>query len=585
MNRTLVRKSLALLLLAALAACGANAAGGAIPQSAAPDRAGSVPPVVRTDADGILARFVGVGDSLTAGYQAGGFLGQTGVPNPLKPGTTIAPGQENGWWADVDEEISGLPIDVAIASEYNPATSPLPLIAGPGLDNQLVPATGLAPFNQSKTGDSCTFDGGFDAKGYLLSGLNRVRLNPHPTVLQRDFGVPGITLHEANVLFQPQTNTCKSIPGIPGLLNLITAGESGTFWPVLGNYAAMQRQLSEANAAARVRPTLATVWLGANDVLKYMGSGGRFIGGDQTPDQVAADIRQTVQTLKNAGAKTVVATLPNVLMTPYFMRVTIPKSNAVCNYQTYVYCVLSVVGLGAKAAELTTEIAKAYHLDTPGGCTPLSTTEPCGYLTLQGALQSLAYYLANYPNLPDLDCSGPNFTKPCVPGSGIGTYYITPALAAKIQILNESVNAGIIKGATYTQSGLLDVTTIFDGITSGDPKNPYYAQAISINPGVCCTLSGGGGEAGKADTGLVSFDGLHPSNTGYALIAFYAIKTINARYGTHIREIDVRKAYKGTRCSNPAYCFPDVYAPHGSAAHPQWDAWRDRVHALGLDHR
>ncbi|MBV8656124.1 MAG: hypothetical protein JO160_08770 [Candidatus Eremiobacteraeota bacterium] len=504
-----------------------------------------------SSARSILTTFVGVGDSLTAGYQAGGFLGDTNVKDPLVPGVLVRPGQENGFWADVDEMISGLPDATAIAKMYDPSTSPLPLIKGPGLNNQLVPAQPPTPFGLLKSGDACTDDHGFNAAGYLLSGLPVVRMNP-TTKNIRDFGVPGITLHEANVLFEPQSDTCVPLPGVPGLLALIVDGESSTFWPVLGNYAGMGTGLSEARAAASVHPTLATVWLGANDLLKYMGSGGRFTGHDSGP-QAREDLIQTIQTLQYAGAKTAVANLPDVLLTPYFLRVTIPHGMKICKVQTYAFCVL--VGLGFPpntAAPLVLKIATSYHLVAPG-CVPASTTSPCGYLTLQGALGALQYYLANSNTLPDLDCTGANFTKPCVPGSGIGTYYITPPFAAKIQALNNDINTGIGSAATYTQSAFVDVRSIFDGISSGDPANPYFQFATSINPGTCCTLA--------ASAGLVSFDGLHPSNTGYAMVAHYFIEAINQRYGTHIRQIDVRKVYKGTRCSNKLYCFADVYAP------------------------
>ena len=60
---------------------------------------------------------------------------------------------------------------------------------------------------------------------------------------------------------------------------------------------------------------------------------------------------------------------------------------------------------------------------------------------------------------------------------------------------------------------------------------------------------------------MLSFDGLHPSNTGYALIAYEFISTINKAYGTHIPQIDYRAVYDGKRCSNGAYCFADPYAP------------------------
>lgn len=549
MNGT-VKKIFALAALAAICACSAPSGGisnAALPPAPASHR-------VKERGRGLLSTIVGVGDSLTAGYQAGGFLGATGVKNPLEPGQLVPPGQENGWWADLYEMTSSLPEATAIDRMYDPATSPLPLIQAPGLNNQLVQAPELVGL--LKSGNTCTADNGFNAQGYLLSGLHVTRMNPASTLI-RNVAVPGITAHEANTISEPQNDTCTPIPGIPGLLAAVVDDEANTFWPVLGNFAYMGSHLTEVNAAASLHPTLATVWLGANDVLKYMGSGGRFVGGDSSVAQAKADLLEAIQTLKYAGAKTVVLNLPNVLETPYFMRATIPRhANEACKIRTYLYCIIKTVLGGATATTLTTQVATAYHLSTPNGCVPASTSKPCGYVTLQGALEGFQYFQGpgKFKNLPDFDCTGPQFSKPCVAGSGLGTYYITPGFAAKIQALNNNVNAGINDAATYTQSAFVDVSTIFDGIVSGNPSNPYFAQVASINPGVCCTLASG--------AGLVSFDGLHPSNTGYALIAYYVIRAINQRYGQHIREIDIMKAYNGTRCPNKLECFPDVYAPH-----------------------
>src|ERR1700722_13142678 len=133
MNHGNVRRILSLAVLCAVAACSSS---GATPAIAPAGNATTVKPQT---VNPILAKIVGVGDSLTAGYQANGMLGQANAPNPLEPGTPIPPTQENGFWADVDEQASGLPIEQAIAREFDPATSPLPLIAAPGINNQLVP--------------------------------------------------------------------------------------------------------------------------------------------------------------------------------------------------------------------------------------------------------------------------------------------------------------------------------------------------------------------------------------------------------------------------------------------------------------
>lgn len=532
-----LRKMIAFVIAASLTACGGGGGSGStVPNGGGGNGTGGSP---------LLSRIVGVGDSLTAGYQAGGMLGATGVEDPLFPGISVPPTQEQGYWADVDEQASGLPLSQAIAREFDPAVSPLPLIAGPGINNQVVPAIG-APFGQEKPGNSCTADGGFDAAGYLLGPSKRVRMNPTSTTI-RDVAVPGITLHEANVLTEPQSNTCKTLPGIRGLLQQVVDGESSTYWPVLRNFSNMGPQLTMVNAAASLKPTLAMVWLGANDVLKYMGSGGLFHGGDNSAGQAAADEREAIATLRQAGARVVVANLPNVLETAYFMRTTLP-TQATCNknYQTYSTCVFEAVLQVplATAAGLTTALANTYHLATPGGCVPASTTNPCGYLTLPGAFAVVSYYHQT-GKLPDLDNGKP--------GSGLGAYYITPPFAAKVQALNDVINTGIDNAAQQTSTPLVDVTSIFSGVASGKASDPYFQMAISINPGTCCTLGFEGG--------LLSFDGIHPSNTGYALVAYAFIATINAAYGANIPQIDVKAAYNGTRCGNVNHCYQDPYAP------------------------
>lgn len=545
MNAIMLRRLLAALAVTALAACGGGSGSSTVP--AAPHNPGG------GSGNGLLSRIVGVGDSLTAGFQADGFLGQTGVKDPFDSYITIHPGQENGFWAYLDEQASGLPTSQAVATMYDPAQSPLPLIAGPGINNQIVPGL-QTPIGFEKPGNACADYHGFNAAGYLLNQSARVRMNPASTTI-RNVAVPGITLHEANTLSQPQSTTCRQLSGIQGLLAQVVDGESSTFWPVLRNFSNMGSGLTMVNAAASLKPTLATVWLGANDVLKYMGSGGRFHGGDANSAQAASDVSAAVGALEHAGAKVVVADLPNILRTPYFMRVSQPKSyrrdclnTPVQTYATCVFGTLIPFASPQTYEGITNHVAVQYHLSTPGGCEPASTAKPCGYLTLQGTLAVAQYWGAHNEKFPDLDNG--------VPGSGLGTYYITPAFAGRIQSLNDAVNLGIRNAAAQKRAPLVDVTAIFDGIASGKTSNRYYRQATSIGSGstFCCTLAYWNG-------GLLSYDGLHPSNTGYALLAYAFIATINGAYGAKIPQIDIRAVYNGTRCSDKLQCYPDPYAP------------------------
>jgi hypothetical protein len=553
-----VNKSLAVLTLAALAACGGGGGGGG-PAAFVPGNGGQ-----RPDGSPILARIVGVGDSLTAGYQADGFLGATNLKNPLNPGTFVPPTQQSGWWTLLYEQASGLPLDTIIADMYDPAKSPLPLIKGPGLDNQIVPDTlpsSSAPFGQFKGSDPCTYDGGFDQDGFSLRGSARVRIDPTATTV-RDFGIPGLTLHEAITIHQPQTSTCLPLPGIPGLLSDVVNEESGTFWPVLRNFTKLGGHLTEVNAAASLHPTLATVWLGANDVLKYMGSGGRFVGGDRNAGQAEGDVRATIAALEREGARVVVANLPNIVQTGFFQLVETPEKAADCRIRTYAYCfVVDVAGLPQNSVKV---LADRYHLSTPGGCVPASVSKPCGYLTLPGVIAIINYYFKYY-DYPDLDCAVPAPHCKSTPGSGLGMNYITPEFSGKVQALNNAVNEGIDNAAAASHVPLVDIHKVFQGLASGNPSNPYFHMAAEINHGICCTIGyvhEPSGSFTPAPGGILSFDGIHPSNTGYALIANVFIGVINEAYGTQIPLVDIAAVYNGTRCSNKKYCFKDPYAPH-----------------------
>src|SRR5580698_8503618 len=150
MNHGIARRILALSALAAVSAC--SSASGTSPSLPSTTAQQIKPATVNP----ILANIVGVGDSLTAGYQSDGMLGEE-FPNPLQQGYQVHPTQENGFWALVDEQASGLPINDAVAREYDAAVSPLPLIKAPGINNQIVPANQPPGFNMFKA-DQCTYD-------------------------------------------------------------------------------------------------------------------------------------------------------------------------------------------------------------------------------------------------------------------------------------------------------------------------------------------------------------------------------------------------------------------------------------------
>jgi lysophospholipase L1-like esterase len=450
----------------------------------------------------LFRRIVGIGDSLTAGEQSGGLLGATGVTSPVSgfPNNVVPPGQENGFWSLLYQQATGTPA----AAMYNPATSPLPLIAGPGLFAQLV-LTSTGSF--AVTHSPCD---AFNNAAFGSSSPATVRLNP--STLPLDLGIPGATVHEALFMVAPLTGPPTgpgcSYPLSPAdpstALQPVVSGESEAFYPILGTLARNVQPLTQVGAAVSLHPSLVTVWLGANDLLKYIFSGGR--APSDTPAQMQADIGAILRDLHAAGARVVVANLPNVLQTPQFFQ-----------GGSTLIATLEAAPFNVPAAAAS---AVAGYLQTTYG------VGANGYLTETGFFKVVAA-LQGGSVTPVLSAPGD---------------FLTDAFAAQVQALNDAYNAAIGAAASATGTPLVDIHGLFATIAG--------AGGIPINPPYCCSLRFGGG--------LLSLDGLHPSNTGYAIIANAFIQTIDAAFGTSVPQL--------TSAQLLAISQTDPYAPPGGFA-------------------
>lgn len=487
-------RPLAALALIALAAC----SGG---PTAPPTANGGGPAPV--PAGGAVV--VGMGDSLTAGEQSNGLLGDPTVTNPASsyPGGAVPPGQMFGWFAQFYQQMTG-----------TPASPILPLIKGPGLLSQIV-LNSKTLF--ASTHPSCD---AFNQAAYSLSASASTRLVPTAPTL--DLGVPGITMHEAVAMTGPLTGPptgagCNfvSIPGDPtsgGLQTLVNA-ESTTFYPVLGGFqGALGSNLTQLNAAVSMKPQLTTVWLGANDLLKFIFSGSKSPITD-SPTQLATDLTQIVTSLKATGSKVIVANLPDVLTTPQFF----PQAKISADLQR--------LGAPANAANAVVAYLASQYGVTAGG-----------YLTESGFLAVLQNLMAGNVT-PNLDPSGP--------GSGLGAAYLTPAFAAQAQALNTGYNQAIGQVVTASGSGvaLADVHAAFVAIASA---------GYSPVPGETMTLQFGGG--------LLSWDGLHPSNVGYAAIANIFIQAADTQLGMTIPPLGAAQLAAIANGGGPIP--PDPYNPY-----------------------
>lgn len=431
-------------------------------------------------------RFVGMGDSLTAGVQSNGLLG-VAAPNPVPGspfGAFVPPTQSNGFWALVWSKMNHG------ANPGDPNISPLPLMAAPGVGTVLVPNSQGAP---TPITGACNALNGI---AYTFGTAMQSRLNPH--VAPFDVGIPGQTMHEAVYQYQP-TGPCKPPPGPVGALAALLP-ENGYFYPILGNFGVTVTQLQ---AAMSLRPALTTVWLGSNDLLKFAFSNGQV--GPTDPAQFAGDLTTIIRSLQKSGSKVAVANLVDVLHAAFFFPG--PQIVAVITAK-FVSLGLPPSVAAAFANQLAAEILKESGVGPNGG-----------WLTLQGLGKTFTAFQNGSPTIGLLPTGD----------------YVTAALGVRLQQSNNALNSVINGVAQQNGAALVDINGTFHKIVANGGIYP-------LNP-KCCSLIYGGG--------FFSLDGIHPSDTGYAVLANAFISTIDSSFGYNIPFVDVNAIY-----------LNDPFAPH-----------------------
>jgi lysophospholipase L1-like esterase len=475
MKRSLRNSLLAAVTIASLTACGGGAANNPI---ANPYPKASTAPT--TSGQSVLTRIVGVGDSLTAGEESDGLIGVTAA-NPLFPATSVQPelpaSQPYGFWADLYNAVNGA----------NSAKAVLPLMQSPGLGTFLVVTT-TGGLTSPQT--SCS---GLNLDAFSAGTVSMTRVSP--SVQPLDVAVPGQLVHEALAQTAPQ-GPCQAVAVAPGSL---FQAETTNFLPILGNFGGM----TQVQAARSLHPTLTTVWLGANDLLKYALSEGAF--GPTPSSSIQNDLTTIVQTMQQGGSQVAIANLPDVLLTPLF--ISIP--NVPVQATDPLPVLLQTLSAGAINAANATAISNA--VVTANSLTAGS------YITFS-AIGSIIAIASGGAVPTTLVASGEA---------------LTATFAAQVQTENTAYNTAIAAVASTTGAALVDIHALFVQAA---------ATGVAVNPPTCCALTPFGG--------LTSWDMLHPSYTGYAIIANAWITAINAKFGTTITPVSVTAAYQA-----------DPYAP------------------------
>jgi lysophospholipase L1-like esterase len=290
-----------------------------------------------------------------------------------------------------------------------------------------------------------------------------------------DVAVPLQTV--ADALNRRPDNNLNSTDTIQAATDLVLGFPCPVLFPCPPQSPA-QTQVEQAVAR---RPSLIVIEIGSNDILRAITSG--QLGSFSDPAGQAAffadfnsNYGKLMDALAGTNAKLVVGNIPDVIQAAYFIR--IPALAAAANIPV---------------AQLTAALGVSAD----------------DYLTLD-AFPTVEQILTNArPGPLPATCSG---NTPCV---------ITAAQATLVRLAVQQMNT-IIAAQTVLHGAVpVDLFSLIDGIYN----NGYQVKNATLT----------------ADFlgGLFSLDGLHPSNTGYAIIANEFIKDINGAFGTAYRAANV----------------------------------------------
>lgn len=286
----------------------------------------------------------------------------------------------------------------------------------------------------------------------------------------------------------------------------------GVYIPAFAGTTALQQALA-------LNPTFVTLWIGNNDVLAAATSGVAIEGVTLTPlAQFEADYRTIAGALAQGGRKLALATIPRVTAIPFVT--TVPTV---------------VVNPATRQPVLVN--GQPVPLIGPNG--PLSAGDRV-LLTAQAEM-------AQGKGIP-----------PALGGTGqplSNSVVLSAAELQAIQTRADGYNNVIRTVANERGAALFDAERFFDGVVA----NGYDLGGVELS---AAFLTGG----------LFSYDGVHPTAMGYAIIADEFVQAINAEYGASIPRVKLGKLLRtGAATTAPVSALQAT----GAELSERWDAnWR-----------
>jgi hypothetical protein len=425
-----------------------------------------------------FARFVSIGNSITAGYQSG---------------TIYQSGQMYSYGNLIAQQV-GTPY----------AT---PYVSDPGLGGRmelqnLVPTIYINPL-----------------KGSLLNSNYPAPYN--------NLGVPGALTYD--VLFATNSTNCASA---------LFGNSPNPYFDVIlrNNVLNKGTQLEQALSLA---PTFITLWIGNNDVLGYATSGGTSPAtptNDVQFGQLFGGISQGLsQYATQTGAKVVVANIPSVTAIPFFTTVgpLVAINPAVVWWQiraSQIASGLPLTGLIYGSHEGGTNLGQLpYKIGFADSSALLNSTT---LLTLKGQTYAPLlgkptgqFYRDNNLSIPlGIDTTKPFGFHPQNPFPD--AFVLDPDEITTASNAVSTYNSTIAGLAQNFGFGLVDINTKFNQFRAGDFAGGTIVNGIKFKTSY---ITGG----------LFSLDGVHPSSQAHGIVANEFIKVINSKFDANIPLVDV----------------------------------------------
>ncbi len=315
-----------------------------------------------------------------------------------------------------------------------------------------------------------------------LQGLSPLRIVP----------LPGLG-HPLNALL-PRPYDNLSVPGFR-LGDALRNRERG---PTDAATLVLRTANTQLEQALALQPTFAMVWLGNNDVLAAATSGRVIIPVTLTPvAQFEADYTALVAALQGAGAKLVLANLPDVTSIPFVT--TLPPV-------------------------LVDPATNQPVLGPDGGPIPLLGPGDKPLSPNDHVLLTASTPLSQGIGIPAF--AGGT-------GKGLGDQYVLSANeAAGIQNQVEVLNDFIRNLAHSTGSALADI----NGLLRQASTTGFNIGGVDIT-------------SAFVTGGAIGLDGVHPRPIGYAVAANEFIRAINETYDAHIPPVDLYPFLFGSEAS------------------------------------